>query len=92
MSEFEIELVSLSVIGAAIDAENALNVMDEAMRKYPTDHIQIPCGTMIHAKRVGLYRSHCRNGRLSVPKIRITPASAVVSNGNWRRQPFLEAL
>ena len=34
MSEFEIEIVSklgVSVIGAANDAENALNVMDEAM-------------------------------------------------------------
>ena len=73
MSEFEIELVSklgVSVIGAANDAENALNVMDEAMRQYPTDHIQIRCGTMIHAKRMGLYRSHCRNGRLSIPKKR----------------------
>ena len=73
MSEFEIELVSkpgVSVIGAAKDAENALNVMDEAMRQYPTDHIQIRCGTIIHAKRTGLYRPQCRNGRLNVPKKR----------------------
>ena len=59
MSEFEIELLSklgVSVIGAATDAENALNVMDEAMRGYPTDHTQIRCGTIVHAKRMGLYR------------------------------------
>ena len=71
MSEFEIELVSklgVSVIGAANDAENALNVMDDAMRQYPADHIQIGCGTMIYAKRMGLYRPHCRNGRLSIPR------------------------
>ena len=73
MSEFEIELVSklgVSVIGAASDAENALNVMDEAMRQYPTDHIQIQSGSITHAKRMGLYRPHCRNGRLSIPKKR----------------------
>ena len=69
MSKFEIELVSrlgVSVISAANDAENALNVVHEAMRQYPTDHIQIRCGTIIHAKRTGLYRPQCRNGRLTM--------------------------
>jgi hypothetical protein len=45
MSEFKIELVSKlggSVIGAAIDAESALKVMDEAMRLCRTGHIAGP--------------------------------------------------
>jgi hypothetical protein len=55
MSEFKIELVSKlggSVIGAAIDAESALKVMDEAMRLYPTGHIQIRRGATICAERM----------------------------------------
>jgi hypothetical protein len=55
MSKFKIELVSKlggSVIGAAIDAESALKVMDEAMRLYRTGHIQIRCGATICAERM----------------------------------------
>jgi hypothetical protein len=47
MSKFEIELVSKgghSVIGEAIDEGAALNVMDEAMRQYPTGHIRVRRG------------------------------------------------
>jgi hypothetical protein len=54
MSEFEIELVSklgLSVIGIPNDAKSALNVMDFAMREYPTGHIRIRCGATIHSER-----------------------------------------
>jgi hypothetical protein len=55
MSKFVIELVSKgghSVIGEANDAESALNVMDEAMRQYPTGHIRIRRGTTIFAERM----------------------------------------
>jgi hypothetical protein len=55
MSKFEIELVSKggnSVIGEAIDEGAALNVMDEAMRQYPTGHIRVRRGTTIIAERV----------------------------------------
>jgi hypothetical protein len=41
-SKFEIELLLADgpyVIGVANDAESALNVLDEAMRQYPTGHI-----------------------------------------------------
>jgi hypothetical protein len=55
MSKFEIELLSknsVSVIGVANDAESALNVMDEAMRQYPTGHIRIRQGVTIFAERM----------------------------------------
>jgi hypothetical protein len=55
MSKFEIELLSkngASVIGVANDAESALNVMDEAMRQYPTGHIRIRCGATVFAERM----------------------------------------
>ncbi len=55
MRKYEIELVSKdghSVIGEAIDEETALNVMDEAMRRYPTDRIRVRRGTTIIAERV----------------------------------------
>jgi hypothetical protein len=55
MSKFEIELLSkngVSVIGVANDAESALNVMDEAMRQYPTGHIRIRCGATVFAERM----------------------------------------
>jgi hypothetical protein len=55
MSKFEIELLSkngTSVIGVAKDAESALNVMDEAMRQYPTGHIRIRCGATVFAERM----------------------------------------
>jgi hypothetical protein len=55
VSKYQIELVSKdghSVIGEANDAESALNVMDEALRQYPTGHIRIRRGTMIFAERV----------------------------------------
>ena len=55
MSEYKIELVlktGHSVIGEAIDEGTALNVMDEAMRQYPTGHIRIRRGTTIIAERV----------------------------------------
>jgi hypothetical protein len=54
MSKYEIELVSKdghTVIGEANDAESALNVMDEAMREYPTGHIRIRRGSTIFAER-----------------------------------------
>jgi hypothetical protein len=44
MSKYEIELVlknGPTVIGEAIDEGAALNVMDEAMRQYPTGHIRV---------------------------------------------------
>jgi hypothetical protein len=94
MSEFEIELLSrlgVSVIGAATGAENALNVMDEAMRQYRIDHIQIRSGTIIRSKRMGLYHPHCRNGRLSIPR-KNDAGIACGIDANWRRQPFLDAL
>jgi hypothetical protein len=53
--KYEIELVlktGLSVIGEAIDEGTALNVMEEAMRQYPTSHIRIRRGTTIIAERV----------------------------------------
>jgi hypothetical protein len=55
MSKFEIELLSkngTSVIGVANDAESALNVMDEAMRQYPTGHIRVRCGATVFAERM----------------------------------------
>ena len=55
MGEFEIELVSkrgFSVVGRANDAESALNLMDVAMREYPTGHIRIRRGTKIHFERM----------------------------------------
>jgi hypothetical protein len=55
MSKFAIELLSkngVSVIGVANDAESALNVMDEAMRQYPTGHIRIRCGATVFAERM----------------------------------------
>ena len=54
MSKYEIELVlktGLSVIGEAIDEGTALNIMEEAMRQYPTSHIRIRRGTTIFAER-----------------------------------------
>jgi hypothetical protein len=55
MSKYQIELVSKdgrSVIGEAIDEETALDVMDEAMRQYPTGHIRVRRGTTIIAERM----------------------------------------
>jgi hypothetical protein len=55
MSEYEIELVSKkdrSVIFEANDHENALNCLDEAIRKYPLGHIRVRRGTMIVSERV----------------------------------------
>jgi hypothetical protein len=55
MSEYEIELVlkhGHSVIGEADDATEALNLMDEAMRRFPTGHIRIRRGITIVSERV----------------------------------------
>ena len=55
MSKYQIELVlktGHTVIGEAIDEGTALNVMDKAMRRYPTSHIRIRRGTAIIAERV----------------------------------------
>jgi hypothetical protein len=55
MSKFEIELVPKeghSVIAEADDEVTALNVMDEAVRQYPTGHIRIRRGTRIVSERV----------------------------------------
>jgi hypothetical protein len=55
MSKYEIELVlknGTTVIGEAIDEGTALDVMDEAMRQYPTGHIRVRRGTTIIAERV----------------------------------------
>jgi hypothetical protein len=55
MSKYEIELVlknGPTVIGEAIDEGAALNVMDEAMRQYPTGHIRVRRGTTIVAEKV----------------------------------------
>jgi hypothetical protein len=55
MSEYEIELVlkkGHTVIGEAEDVLEALNLMEEAIRQYPTDHIRIRRGFMIVAERV----------------------------------------
>jgi hypothetical protein len=54
MSKFEIELLLADgphVIGAANDAESALNVMDEAMRQYPTGRFPNRIGATIFAER-----------------------------------------
>jgi hypothetical protein len=40
------------VIGEAIDEGTALNVMEEAIRRYPRSHIRIRRGTTIIAERV----------------------------------------
>jgi hypothetical protein len=55
MSEYKIELVlktDHSVIGEAIDEGTALNVMEEAIQRYPRSHIRIRRGTTIIAERV----------------------------------------
>jgi hypothetical protein len=55
MSEYEIGLVlkhGHSVIGEADDATEALNLMDEAMRPFPTSHIRIRRGITIVSERV----------------------------------------
>jgi hypothetical protein len=55
MSEYKIELVlktDHSVIGEAIDEGTALNVTEEAIRRYPRSHIRIRRGTTIIAERV----------------------------------------
>jgi hypothetical protein len=55
MRKYEIVLITKdghSVIGEAIDEETALNVMDEAMRQYPTGHIRVRRGTTIIAERM----------------------------------------
>jgi hypothetical protein len=55
MSEYEIELVlkhGHSIIGEADDATEALNLMDEAIRRFPTSHIRIRRGITIVAERV----------------------------------------
>jgi len=36
---------------SANDAESALNVMDEAMRQYPTGHIRVRHGDTVFAER-----------------------------------------
>jgi hypothetical protein len=53
--KFEIELVlkdRLTVIDEANDADSASNLFDEAMRKYPTRHIRMRCGTEIVSERM----------------------------------------
>jgi hypothetical protein len=53
--QFEIEPIlkdRLTVIGEANDADSALNLFDEAMRKYPTRHIRMRCGTEIVSERM----------------------------------------
>ena len=55
MKKFEIELVlkdRFTVIGEANDAEIALDLFDQAMRKYPTRHIRMRCGTEIVSERM----------------------------------------
>jgi hypothetical protein len=55
MKRFEIELLSKDgpkLLGAALDAEGALNAMDDAIRKYPDGHIRMSCGTKIAAERI----------------------------------------
>jgi hypothetical protein len=55
MSKYEIELVlknNHTLIGQADDATEALNLMDEAIRRFPTDHIRIRHGTTILSERV----------------------------------------
>jgi hypothetical protein len=52
---FEVVLLSKDdpqVIGMADDANSALDLMDEAMRKYPDGHIRIRCRTGVFAERV----------------------------------------
>jgi hypothetical protein len=52
---FEVVLLSKDdphVIGVADNAENALDLMDVAMRKYPDAHICVRCPTGILAERV----------------------------------------
>src|SRR5262249_48199047 len=54
LSKFEIELLLADgpyVIGAANGVESALNVMDEAMRQYPTGRIRVRSGATIFAER-----------------------------------------
>jgi methylmalonyl-CoA mutase N-terminal domain/subunit len=41
-----------SAIGEADDATEALNLMDEAMRRFPTSHIRIRRGITIVSERV----------------------------------------
>jgi hypothetical protein len=55
VKKFEIELVlkdRFTVIGEANDSEIALDLFDQAMRKYPTQHIRIRCGTEIVSERM----------------------------------------
>ena len=52
---FEVVLLSKNdpyVIGIADDANSALDLMDEAMRKYPDGHIRVQCRTGVFAERV----------------------------------------
>jgi hypothetical protein len=52
---FEVVLLSKNdphVIGVADNAESALDLMDEAMRKYPDGHIRVRCHTGVFAERV----------------------------------------
>jgi hypothetical protein len=68
MSKFEIELVSKdghSMI-AESDEMTALNVMDKAVRQYPTGHIRIRRGTRIVSERVPL-RTTMTSGRFNDP-------------------------
>jgi hypothetical protein len=55
MSEFEIELLLTDrsyVIGNANDEASALNLMAEAIRQYPRNHIRVRRGAAIIAERV----------------------------------------
>jgi hypothetical protein len=55
MSNYEIELVlkgGHTVIGEPEDALEALNLMEEAIRQHPTDHIRIRRAFIIVAERV----------------------------------------
>ncbi len=55
MSKFEVVLLSKGgshQIGLAFNAENALDLMDEAMRKHPDGHIRVRLGADVFAERV----------------------------------------
>jgi hypothetical protein len=52
---FEVVLLSKDdphVIGIAHDADSALDLMDEAVRKYPDGNIRVRCRTGVFAERV----------------------------------------
>jgi hypothetical protein len=56
MKRFEIELLSKdgpTLLGAALDAESALNVMDKAIRDYPEGHIRMCYGDQTSMSAAG---------------------------------------